>query len=45
VNDVPVHLTMVCKKCGEMFVPADEDDTIHIVREDGHECGGEGEWY
>jgi len=37
-----------CLKCGEVFNPADEDDTIHIAREDGTECGGvgviDGEW-
>lgn len=30
-----------CSKCGETFCPADEDDLIHLVREDGEECGGE----
>lgn len=31
-----------CSKCGETFVPADEEDTIHLFREDGTECGGQG---
>jgi hypothetical protein len=31
-----------CAKCGETFIPADEDDTIHIARADGTECGGQG---
>lgn len=39
-----------CGKCGEVFNPADESDTVHIVRADGAECGGQadpdsfGEW-
>lgn len=32
----------VCGKCGETFNPVDDDDTIHLVREDGTECGGQG---
>jgi hypothetical protein len=32
-----------CGRCGETFVPTDEDDTIHGVREDGEACGGQGE--
>jgi len=32
-----------CGRCGETFVPADENDTVHLVREDGEECGGQGE--
>jgi hypothetical protein len=32
----------VCGKCGDTFNPGDEDDTIHLVREDGTECGGQG---
>lgn len=33
-----------CTKCGETFNPHDEDDTIHVMREDEvTECGGEGE--
>jgi hypothetical protein len=30
-----------CRKCGETFIPQDEDDLIHIERSDGTECGGE----
>jgi hypothetical protein len=33
----------ICGKCGEVFIPADYDDTIHIVTEVGDECGGQGE--
>lgn len=29
-----------CSKCGETFVPCDEDDTIHIMTESWVECGG-----
>jgi hypothetical protein len=28
-----------CSGCGEHFVPNDEDDTIHIVKDNGDECG------
>ena len=31
-----------CTKCGDIFIPADEDDTIHIERSDGTPCGGQG---
>jgi uncharacterized OB-fold protein len=31
-----------CLKCGETFIPNDEDDTIHGETEDGVECGGQG---
>lgn len=31
-----------CGKCGELFNPCDEDDTVHIQRMDGEECGGQG---
>lgn len=31
-----------CTACQETFVPADEDDTIHGIHEDGTECGGQG---
>lgn len=40
---VPVHLLATCTRCGESFVPADEQDLVHLVREDGEECGGRGE--
>ena len=36
------HLLAECSKCGERFVPADEEDTVHLVRDDGTECGGQG---
>jgi hypothetical protein len=41
-------LEAICRKCGQTFNPADDDDTIHLVRvgDDTHgdeECGGEGE--
>lgn len=36
-------LEAVCGKCGETFNPHDEDDTEHIARYDGTECGGQGE--
>ena len=42
-------LEAVCRECKETFVPNDEDDTIHIAREDETECGGQGdivgEWH
>lgn len=31
-----------CRRCGEVFVPADEDDLIHLIKEDGSDCGGTG---
>lgn len=36
-------LEAVCRVDGETFVPNDEDDTIHILREDETECGGQGD--
>lgn len=34
----------ICKKCGEAFTPADDDDLEHLVRMvDEQPCGGEGE--
>lgn len=30
-----------CSRCGEVFVPNDEDDLVHVVRDDGVECGGD----
>lgn len=33
----------VCAKCGDTFIPCDEDDVEHIAREDGTPCGGIGE--
>lgn len=32
-----------CQKCRETFNPDSPEDTIHIVRLDGEECGGQGE--
>lgn len=31
-----------CRKCGEIFVPADKNDTIHSETADGYPCGGVG---
>jgi hypothetical protein len=31
-----------CRKCGETFIPFDEDDLIHVETEDGEPCDGEG---
>jgi hypothetical protein len=31
-----------CTVDGETFIPADEEDLIHLVREDGTECGEQG---
>lgn len=31
-----------CTDCGEIFVPNDEDDTIHGEHDDGTPCGGQG---
>lgn len=36
-------LEAICERCGETFIPADEDDTEHAARADGTECGGQGE--
>jgi hypothetical protein len=47
-------LEAICHKCDQMFNPADEDDTIHLVKvgeynestatwTQDEECGGEGE--
>lgn len=43
-RELPVHLLMICNDCGESFVPADEEDVIHGVREYGEMCGGQGRW-
>lgn len=32
-----------CTKCREYFCPLDERDLIHIQKENGEECGGQGE--
>lgn len=38
-----------CERCRETFNPDDEEDLIHVQRDDGTECGGEGvitgEWH
>lgn len=31
-----------CLVCGGTFIPADEDDTIHLVTDAGDDCGGQG---
>lgn len=31
-----------CSVCGETFNPRDVFDIIHIAKENGDECGGEG---
>lgn len=36
----PVSYMATCSRCGETFVPADPADLIHLIREDGAECGG-----
>lgn len=42
-------LEATCDQCSETFCPADEQDLIHLVREDGRPCGGPGritgEWH
>jgi hypothetical protein len=37
-----VMLQATCGKCGEIFVPADEQDLEHGIRNDGEPCGGTG---
>jgi hypothetical protein len=39
----PHLLEAKCRKCGETFNPADAQDTIHMIREDGSFCGGTGD--
>lgn len=45
----PVGYEARCNKCGETFVPADENDLVHCEREDGTPCEGNGTllgaWY
>jgi hypothetical protein len=36
------HLDGQCLRCQEHYVPADEQDLIHLEREDGTPCGGTG---
>lgn len=42
-------LEAICGKCAETFVPADENDVVHGVTENGDPCGGvgviAGEWF
>lgn len=33
---------MICVECRETFLAEDEDDRIHVKREDGTPCGGWG---
>jgi hypothetical protein len=33
----------VCRTCGETFNPHDEDDLVHLQRNDGEPCGGQGD--
>jgi hypothetical protein len=37
-----VMLEAECQGCGETFTPIGEDDTEHLVREDGEACGEQG---
>lgn len=37
-----VGLEAQCGTCGEHFVPADENDLVHLERADGSPCGGSG---
>ena len=39
----PHILEAVCGKCGETFIPADPQDIIHMVKEDGSFYGGTGD--
>jgi hypothetical protein len=41
--DRPVGIEARCSKCDETFIPADLDDTVHVARSDGDECGGQGQ--
>lgn len=34
-----------CRKCGEIFIPHDENDIDPVEREDGQPCGGVGDVY
>lgn len=37
-----LHLEAICNTCHETFLPADETDTIHGVKDDGTDCGQQG---
>lgn len=39
----PVGREAVCSQCGEAFNPTDDDDLVHIERQDGTPCGGHGQ--
>lgn len=36
-------LEAICGKCEETFNPADTQDIIHMLKEDGNFCGGTGD--
>lgn len=36
-------LEAICRKCGETFIPANAEDIIHQIKEDGSHCGGTGD--
>lgn len=38
-----VGWSAVCTRCEEGFCPLDEEDLVHVAREDGITCGGVGE--
>lgn len=35
-------LEAICNRCGQTFVPADENDLTHEVKDNGQSCGGRG---
>lgn len=37
------RLEATCLECQEIFIPEDEEDLVHLQREDGTPCGGMGE--
>lgn len=39
---MPVGYEALCLVCGESFNPGDENDLIHIRKDDETECGGQG---
>jgi hypothetical protein len=43
---MPTAYEARCHRCGEIFIPANEYDLIHLFRsgdQEGEECGGSGE--
>lgn len=36
-------LEATCQKCGETFNPADAQDIIHMLKDNGNFCGGTGD--